>query len=72
MSKLPVVTYRMLAKKLRRADFELSRTGKHDVYFSHEKNITIPLPHHTGDVPKGLLRVIISEMDLTVDEFNNL
>ncbi|MCF7836859.1 type II toxin-antitoxin system HicA family toxin [Candidatus Gracilibacteria bacterium] len=72
MSKLPVLTYRQLAVKLRQAGFELARTGKHDVYFHRRKNLTVPLPRHTGDVPKGLLRVIISEMSLSVVEFTNL
>ncbi len=72
MNKLPVVTYRELAKKLRQAGFELSRTGKHDVYFNHHKNLTIPLPRHTGDVPKGLVRAIVSEMELSIDEFIKL
>ena len=70
--KLPITSYRELAAKLRRAGFELVRTSKHDVYCHREKNLTIPLPHHTGDTPKGLLRAIIRQMRLSPEEFRNL
>lgn len=69
MSKLPSLSYREVAAKLRRAGFVHVRTGKHDVYVSTAKNVAIPLPHHSGDVPRGTLRAIIREAGLTVDEF---
>lgn len=34
--------------------------------------MTIPIPSHPGDVPKGTLRAIIREMGMTVEEFNEL
>ena len=36
------------------------------------KNLTIPVPRHPGDVPKGTLRSIIREMQMSVEEFNAL
>lgn len=72
MTKLPVLSYRELAKKLRRAGFEYVRTGRHEVYYDKSKNLTIPIPHHSGDVPKGLLRAIINQAGLTVEEFVKL
>ena len=48
------------------------RTTRHPVYYLAEKNITIPVPRHPGDVPIGTLRAIVREMDVAVDEFNNL
>jgi len=43
MSKLPIINYRTLAKKLRGAGFELARTGKHDVYFNSYKDLLLCL-----------------------------
>ncbi len=72
MSKLVPISHRELAKKLKRAGFEMIRTGRHPVYYSADKDMTIPIPNHPGDVPKGTLRTIIRELGLSVDEFNDL
>ncbi len=61
----------MLVKKLNKAEFKLIRTSKHLVYFNSEKNITIPKKHR-GDIPKGTLRAIIQEMEISVKEFIDL
>ena len=72
MSKLPSLSYREVAEKLKRAGFVYVRTGKHDVYANKARNVTIPLPRHSGDVPKGTLRAIIRESGFTVAEFLSL
>lgn len=72
MRKLVPVSHRELARKLKRAGFQRIRTGRHPVYYSVEKDLTVPIPSHPGDVPKGTLRTIIREMGMTVEEFNDL
>jgi predicted RNA binding protein YcfA (HicA-like mRNA interferase family) len=72
MPKLVPISHRELARKLKRAGFVVIRTVRHPVYYSAEKNLTVPIPMHPGDVPKGTLRTIIREMGSTVEEFNNL
>lgn len=72
MPKLVPISHRELARKLRRAGFEVIRTSRHPVYYSAQKDLTIPIPSHPGDVPKGTLRTIIREMQMTVEEFNSL
>ena len=72
MPKLVPVTHRELAAKLQRADYIEIRTSKHPVFYLSSKNLTIPVPMHSGDVPKGTLRAIVREMGLTVEEFNAL
>jgi hypothetical protein len=42
------------------------------VYWSAQMNLTIPIPGHPGDVPKGTLRTNIREMGISVEEFNAL
>ena len=37
-----------------------------------KKNITVPLPRHSGDMPKGTLRTLIKEIGFSVDEFLSL
>ena len=72
MPKLVPLTHRELARKLRRAGYVEIRTSRHPVYFDAENDLTIPVPSHPGDVPKGTLRTIIREMRMTVEEFNAL
>jgi predicted RNA binding protein YcfA (HicA-like mRNA interferase family) len=72
MPKLVRVSYRELAAKLRRAGYREIRTSRHPVYYLAEKDTTIPVPRHQGDVPIGTLRAIVREMALNVDEFNRL
>ncbi|MGA3265710.1 MAG: type II toxin-antitoxin system HicA family toxin [Verrucomicrobiota bacterium] len=72
MPKLVPVSHRELARKLRRAGFVEIRTSRHPVYYSAAKDLTVPIPRHPGDVPKGTLRSIIREMEIRVEEFNAL
>lgn len=72
MPKLVPISHRELARKLRRAGYVEIRTSRHPVYYFAEKDVTIPVPSHPGDVPKGTLRAIVREMSLSVAEFNKL
>jgi len=72
MPKLARVSYRELAAKLGRAGYVEIRTSRHPVYCLEEKNTTVPVPRHSGDVPIGTLRAIVREMGMTVEEFNEL
>jgi predicted RNA binding protein YcfA (HicA-like mRNA interferase family) len=72
MPKLIPISHRELARKLKRAGFVVIRTSRHPVYFCAQKDLTVPIPNHPGDVPKGTLRAIIREAGLTVEEFNDL
>jgi predicted RNA binding protein YcfA (HicA-like mRNA interferase family) len=72
MPKLVPISHRELARKLRAAGFVEIRTRRHPVYHHESKDLTVPIPMHPGDVPKGTLRSIIREAGLTVEEFNAL
>ena len=72
MPKLIPISHRELARKLRRAGYVEIRTNRHPVYWLAAKNITIPVPRHPGDVPKGTLRAIVREMGVWVEDFNAL
>jgi predicted RNA binding protein YcfA (HicA-like mRNA interferase family) len=72
MPKLVPISHRELARKLRRAGFIEIRTSRHPVYYSAQRDLTIPIPMHPGDVPKGTLRSIIREMQISIEDFNAL
>jgi len=64
------ISHRELARKPRRAGFVEIRTSRHPVYYSADRDLTVPIPMHLGDVPKGTLRSIIRQMRITVEDFN--
>lgn len=72
MPKLVRISYKELASRLKRSGYREIRTSRHPVYYLAEKDITIPVPRHPGDVPIGTLRAIVREMGLSVEEFNSL
>jgi predicted RNA binding protein YcfA (HicA-like mRNA interferase family) len=72
MPKLIPISHRELARKLKSAGYIAIRTSRHPVYYLAAKNLTIPVPQHPGDVPKGTLRAIVREMGIGVEEFNKL
>ncbi len=72
MPRLARISYRELASKLKRAGYREIRTSRHPVYYLAEKDVTIPVPRHPGDIPIGTLRAIVREMGLSVGQFNRL
>lgn len=73
-SKIPVITARKLVRALKRAGFlEDRQKGSHLTLINPETNKTITIPVHTGtDIGKGLLKEIIEDSGLSLDEFINL
>ena len=70
MPKLPVVKTRELIRVLSRLGFfEYHRVGSH-AQFKHpdDRRVTIPV-HYGKDVKTGTLRGILSDIDLSVEEF---
>lgn len=70
MPKLPVVKTRELIRVLERLGFfEHHRVGSH-AQFKHPdgRRVTIPV-HHGRDVKPGMLRGIVGDLDMTVEEF---
>jgi predicted RNA binding protein YcfA (HicA-like mRNA interferase family) len=70
VTKLPGVTFRDLSRVLRRFGFEeVRRKGSH-VFFRHADGRTTTAPDHKGrDIARPLLREILREADLSVEDF---
>ena len=74
MPKLPVLNGREVRRALERGGFVFDRQqGGHAILYHPDTNQTVSVPMHGGrDMPAGTLRGIISDADLTVDEFCGL
>jgi predicted RNA binding protein YcfA (HicA-like mRNA interferase family) len=70
---LPAITARQLTRALERAGFIFSRQrGSHQIYRHTETGKRVSVPVHTGDVPKGTLRQILREADISIERLLKL
>ena len=73
MTRLPECRPRDLARALERAGFSLLRTrGSHRIYAHPDRDRPVPIPFHPGTLKRSLLRDIIKQAGLTVEEFLEL
>ena len=73
MPKLPIVSGNKLIKALTKIGFEAVRQKGSHVRMKHQDNriVTIPI-HNNKSLGKGLLRKILRDADLTIDELQDL
>lgn len=72
--RIPVITAKELVRALKRAGFTKDRQrGSHLTLINSTTDKTVTIPVHTGvDIGKGLLKKIIKDAGLTMEEFKNL
>jgi predicted RNA binding protein YcfA (HicA-like mRNA interferase family) len=71
MSRLPIVNYKTLNQLLIKLGFSLVRQKGSHVFYRHSDGRTTTVPNHQGrDLARPLLREILKEIELTVDNFN--
>ena len=73
MNRLPVIKPDEVVRKLQSAGFEIDHiTGSHYIMRHPDGRRTV-VPYHAGrDIKRGVLRAIIRQAGLTVDEFLRL
>lgn len=70
---LPSIRAKELTRALERAGFVLRRQrGSHQLWFHPDLKKRVSVPVHTGDVPKGTLRQILRDADLSIEELLGL
>ena len=73
MTKLPLVDAKELERVLFSIGFEKIRQKGSHVFYRHRDGRTTVVPHHPGRViSRPLLREILREIDLTVEEYTDL
>ncbi len=71
--RLPIVRPREAVSALKRAGFyEDHWKGSHLTLRNDEKHCSAVVAMHPGTIPKGTLKSIIRQADLTVEEFCSL
>lgn len=74
MSRLPEITYKELIKKIRKAGFIYDRQakGSHEIWYHPERKLRTTIPNHSKPLSKGVLRAIINQIGMTVEEYLEL
>lgn len=74
MSKLPETTYKDLIRKIRKAGFIFDRQAKrsHEIWYNPETKLRTTIPNHSKPLSKGVLRAIINQTGMTVEEYKKL
>jgi len=72
MVKLPTIKPKDVLKKLEKCGFKVSRqTGSH-ARFIHSDGRATTVAMHNRDLPKGTLRAILKQCEMTVEEFSKI
>jgi len=74
MPKLPLISGKKLLKALLKAGFLISRqTGSHaQLYHPDKPDVLVTIPVHNKDLPKGTLKNILRQAELSVDDLLTL
>ena len=73
MSKIPSVDAKTLEKVLLKIGFKKIRQKGSHVFYRHPDGRYTTLPFHLSkDVPKILVRIVLKEIGLSIDDFNKI
>ena len=73
MSRLPIVGFRQIERVLLHLGFQAVRQKGSHVFYRHPDGRTTTLPNHPGrDLARPLVREILREIDLTIEDFERL
>jgi predicted RNA binding protein YcfA (HicA-like mRNA interferase family) len=73
MTKLKLLTATQLERLLLGLGFVKVRQKGSHAFYRHEDGRTTTIPHHSSeDLPRPLLRAILRQINVSVDEYNDL
>ncbi len=72
MSRLTIISSKAMAKILESLGFqEIRQKGSHKIFGHEDGRITV-IPFHGEDLGRGLIRKILKDIDITVEEYERL
>jgi predicted RNA binding protein YcfA (HicA-like mRNA interferase family) len=73
MTRLPRVKGREIVRALQRVGFDVNRTRGSHVFLKHPDGRATAIPVHSGEtLGPGLLRAILRDVEMSVDELTEL
>ena len=71
MSKLKIISSTQMCTLLEHEGFDSIRQKGSHRFYKHTDGRTTVVPMHASDLDRTLIRKIIKDIDMTVDEFNS-
>ena len=72
MSRLRIITSVEMCRLLETLGFEAIRQKGSHKFFRHEDGRTTVIPMHARDLDRSLIRKILSDIAVTVDDYNSM
>jgi len=73
LTRLPIIDFETADKLLRDLGFRATRQKGSHVFYRHSDGRTTTVPNHPGrDLARPLLREILHEIELSIDDLNEM
>jgi len=73
MSRLPRLTGKQVIRAIQRAGFRVIRSKGSHTFLRHDDGRTTVVPVHSGEIiGPGLLRTILREVEISIEDFEKL
>jgi len=70
MSKLKIISSVQMCKRLEHMGFAAVRQRGSHKFYRHDDGRTTIVPMHAGDLDRSLIRKILNDIELSIDDFN--
>jgi len=70
MSRLKIITSIQMCKLLERLGFVAIRQQGSHKFYRHQNGRTTVIPMHTGDLDRSLIRKILKDIELSINDYN--
>jgi predicted RNA binding protein YcfA (HicA-like mRNA interferase family) len=71
MSKLKIITSFRMCRLLEGVGFVLIRQKGSHCFYGHADGRTTVVPMHARDLDRSLIRKILNDIDMSIEEYNN-
>ena len=71
MSRLKILTSIQMCKLLESIDFMTIRQRGSHKFYRHDDGRTTVVPMHSKDLDRGIIRKILKDIDMSIDDYNN-
>ena len=72
MSKLKIITSLQMCKLVESLGFVLIRQKGSHRFYRHPDGRTTIIPMHVGDIDRSLVRKMLRDIEITIDEYNEM
>ena len=70
MSRLKIISSSQMCKLLESIEFASIRQKGSHKFYRHNDGRTTTVPMHAGDLDRTLIRKILKDIDMSIDEYN--